>query len=133
MTAPAASPRPPRHPFAKLVGLHLAPPAAGACAGWLDAGPHLHNPVGIVHGGALFSLADTCMGAALFSQLPPGQNCTTVEIKINYLKSVVEGRVDCLAHVLSQGEAVAVVEASLSQNGTPVALCLGTFAVLRRE
>jgi thioesterase superfamily protein len=33
------------------------------------------NPDGTLHGGVIYSLADTAMGAALFSRLEPGEQC----------------------------------------------------------
>jgi acyl-coenzyme A thioesterase PaaI-like protein len=43
---------PPKHPFAKLIGLHFsARPSEGKAACWLEAGEHLHNPGGVLHGG----------------------------------------------------------------------------------
>ena len=38
------------------------------------------------HGGVLFALMDTTMAWAVWSQLDPGFNCTTINIDIHYLK-----------------------------------------------
>src|SRR5262245_35471405 len=105
---------PPRHPFAKVIGLHFsAPPQNGTAAGRLEAGEHLHNPGGVLHGGVVFSMADTVMGAALWSLLPPGHTTSTIEMKINYLLPVVSGRLDCSCRVLHHNETMGVIESEV--------------------
>jgi hypothetical protein len=42
---------------------------------------HHKNGTGVVHGGVLFTMADTAMEAALIPMLEKGQICATVEIK----------------------------------------------------
>src|SRR5438094_627644 len=51
------------------------------------------NPNGVLHGGVIYSLADSAMGAALFAGLAPGEDCATLEIKMNYLAPVLGGSV----------------------------------------
>lgn len=125
---------PPRHPFGKLIGLHFAAaPGDGRAHCFLDAGPHLHNPGGILHGGVVFSMADTAMGAALWTLVQPGHTTSTVEIKINYLEPVVAGRLDCTCRVIHRNDTVGVVEADVRQGETLVATALGTFAILKHR
>jgi len=45
----------------------------------------LTQPFGIIHGGALFSLADGACGLAILSILKELKPFVTVEMKINYL------------------------------------------------
>ena len=75
-------------------------------------------------------MADTAMGAAIHSVLERGDACATIEIKINYLKPVRDGRVSCTAKVIQCGKRVAVVEADIKYHGVLVAKALGTFAVI---
>jgi acyl-CoA thioesterase len=125
---------PPKHPFAKLIGLHFhAPPGEGRSACWLEVSDDLRNPHGVLHGGVLFSMADTGMGAALYSMLEKTETTTTIEIKINYLQAVTQGRVECATRVIHKSPAIGVLESELRNGETLVATALGTFAVLQRR
>ncbi|WP_163846238.1 PaaI family thioesterase [Pseudooceanicola aestuarii] len=50
------------------------------------------NPMGTVHGGWYGTLLDSCMACAICTRLPPGHAYTTLEYKINILRSVPIGR-----------------------------------------
>ncbi len=120
------------NPFAELVGfrLRLGARASGKASAALTLRPELLNPNGVVHGGVLFSLADTVMGAALHTTLAPGESEATIEIKIHFLQRVMQGAVRCRAHIVHRSRRLAVLEARLSVGRERVALALGTFAVL---
>ena len=119
------------NPYADLVGftLRLGRRGSGECSAALDVRPALLNPNGVVHGGALFSMADTVMGAALHTTLAPGEYCATVEIKIHFLQPVNKGRIRCRTRVVQRGRRIAVLESHLSVGRTQVAQALGTFAI----
>lgn len=121
-----------KNAFADLVGftLRLGRRGSGICAAALDVRPELLNPNGVVHGGALFSMADTVMGAALFTTLEPGENCATIEIKIHFLQPVTKGRIRCSTRVVHRGRRIAVLESHLSVGRLQVAQALGTFTIL---
>ena len=91
------------------------------------------NGNGVVHGGALFTLADTAMGAALFSTLGPDEMCATIETKIAYFKPVFEGEVVCTGEIVNRGKTVASTESSLFVNDVLVARATGSFAIFKRK
>jgi uncharacterized protein (TIGR00369 family) len=62
--------------------------------------PELSQPYGYIHGGALMTFMDSLAGMATALHLAPGMGFTTVEFKINFLRSIREG--------LVTGEAVAI-------------------------
>ena len=119
------------NPFAELVGfeLRLGRRGSGSCSAALDVRPELLNPNGVVHGGALFSMADTVMGAALYTTLAPGEFCATVEIKIHFLQPVSKGRIRSRTRLVHRGGRIAVLESHLSVGRVQVAQALGTFAI----
>ncbi|HDP96054.1 MAG TPA: PaaI family thioesterase [Candidatus Aminicenantes bacterium] len=91
----------------------------------------LINIFGQVHGGALFALVDTAMGAALAGLLETGEGMTTVEAKINYIRPVTEKIVVAEAAVLHRGRRTAVLEARVMDgSGLAAAQALGTYLVL---
>ena len=91
------------------------------------------NTHGVVHGGVLFTLADTAMGAALFGALQPGQICATINVKINYFKPVFGGTVVCVSEVVNQGKSVAHLDASMYVDEVLVARANGDFAIFMRK
>ena len=120
-------------PFVEHVGMEIAEFRAGYSRCTLQVAPVHFNTSGIVHGGALFTLADTGMGAAVWAALPKDQNCATVEIKINYFRPVLEGEVECISNVTHQGRTLANVDSELRAGGQLVAKANGTFAIFARK
>ncbi len=120
-----------KNPYAELVGftLRLGRRGSGSCTAALDVRPELLNPNGVVHGGALFSMADTVMGAALHTTLAPGEFCATVEIKIHFLQPVTKGKIRCRTRLVHRGSRIAVLESHISVGRLQVAQALGTFAI----
>lgn len=120
---------PGKHAFGKLLGMRMDSTAEGVCRMHLEAREEHYNPHGVMHGGVMFSLADTSMGAALYPLLDEGETCATVEMKINFLKPVTRGQVSCETTVLRRGKTTAVMESHLRVNGDLVGVALGTYAI----
>lgn len=72
------------HDFGKFVGVHFLERREGTCKARLDIRPEHMNPIGTVHGGCLFTLADAVCGIAASSQ---GSICTTVSSNIQFLNA----------------------------------------------
>jgi acyl-CoA thioesterase len=90
------------------------------------------NDGGIVHGGAIATLADCAMGSALASTLDEGEAPVTVEAKINYLEPGELGTLVATATVRRKGKRFTVLEAEIVQeeSGEHVAYSTGTFTIL---
>ncbi len=117
--------------FGAYLGLETLTKEPGRCAFRFEALPHLDNPHGFLHGGVLFSALDTAMGGALMPLLKPGERCTTLEAKINFLSSVGEGPVLAEAEVVHKGSRVAVLEGrARTEDGRLIALMIGTFYIV---
>ena len=65
-----------RNAFGRLVGLSIDTAADGVCHAHLQTHPEHFNAHGVMHGGVLFSLADTAMGAALYTLLDADESFT---------------------------------------------------------
>ncbi len=120
------------HPFADLLGFSVISRAEGLCRIELDVAPEHFNPHGIVHGGVLYSVADTGMGGALTSLLGDDEICTTVEIKIVYFRPATAGRLICETEVVNRGRRTAALESTLSAGERVLARAYGTFMILPR-
>ena len=122
----------PPHPFADLIGLTFDGSADGQSRCRASIRPELLNPHGVVHGAVAYALADTGMGAAVYTMLEPGESCATIEIKIVYLASAREGELACETKVVRKGSRVAVLESEVFESDRLVAKALGTYSILRR-
>ncbi len=117
------------HPFADLLGFEVVSCAGGNSVSKLPFDPKLDNPNKVIHGGAIYSLADTCMGAAVFSLLEKGERCATIEIKMTYLSPAGTNDLLSKSVVLKKGRRVAMVESDVFSDGLLVAKASGSFAI----
>lgn len=116
--------------FARLVGLRHVLMEGGRAVFTVELQPSHLNPYGVVHGGVVYTLADTAMGAALVSRLAPDERCATLEIKINYLAPAVTGTLRCEARVLERTRRIAVLDAQVRDaEARLVAVASGSFYI----
>jgi uncharacterized protein (TIGR00369 family) len=122
-------------PYYQLLGMELVELERGACRFRLRAEEKLHNLGGVVHGGALASIADAAMGVSLATLTDPrSERPVTVELKINFIAPVVEGELEARGHIVQRGRTVAVGEAEVTDaDGRLVAKAMGTFVIRERE
>ena len=86
------------------------------------------NGAGVVHGGVILTLADAAVSFGIARAV--GGRCTTVEIKINYLRPVTEGVLTARSHLIRAGRRLVVARGQVHCAGKQVAEVLTTFAVL---
>jgi acyl-CoA thioesterase len=121
-----------QHPgFAELVGFEIFPESGGTATAKLTISEHHLNPNGVVHGGALFTLVDTAMGASLMQRLDEGDICATLQISMNFLRPVVDGLVECEAKVINKGRRFANVRGELYVEEKLVGTADGNFAIMQ--
>lgn len=97
----------------------------------MKAGEGHLNDGGILHGGAIATLADCAMGSALSSNLGEGQP-VTVEAKVNYLEPGGEGVVIATGRIRRQGKRFTLLEAEIVQEetGEHIAYATATFTTV---
>ena len=117
------------HPFGDLIGLAFTSYGDGRSSCELEVRRELFNPHGVLHGGVLYSMADTGMGGALYSILEENELCTTVEIKIAYFAAVESGRMTCDTRVIERRSRIAILESEIINEDRLVAKALGTFYI----
>ncbi len=120
-----------KHPFAELLGIKIEEINQGTSKCSMEVQEQFFNPNQVLHGGALFSLADTGMGAALFPSLDKGYVCASIEIKMNYYRPVRSGALTCIGKVLNKGKTIANVEASIYNGEKLVATANGNFSIFQ--
>jgi len=120
-----------KHPFAELIGLVFESMEEGKSLCKIDVNENLFNPQNVVHGGVLYSMADTGMGGALYPLLKDSEYCATIEIKISYFKPVRTGLLQCLTTLTNKGKNVASLESVITNNGIVVAKASGSYSIFR--
>jgi uncharacterized protein (TIGR00369 family) len=119
-------------PFAEVLGLDVVSASPDEVEARLPWEARLCTAGGILHGGALMSLADAAGGLCAYLNLPEGSTGTaTIESKTNFFRAVSEGHVVARSRPLHRGRTTIVVETDLHDAaGKHVARVTQTQAVL---
>jgi len=121
-------------PFHKLLGVRMGIGPNKEGIAWVEIDPEKHYGSRWAHGGMVGALADIASGIAIGRMLEDAINAIdgTIELKVNFLRKVVEGDLTATARVLHFGKRVAVTEVDLTNQGKLCAKAIATF-MLRRE
>jgi 1,4-dihydroxy-2-naphthoyl-CoA hydrolase len=105
-------------PFARTLGIDFTryePDEVRARLAW---SPELCTTGGVLHGGAIMTLADSTGGACAFLNLPENSGgTTTVESKTNFMRAVRDGFIEAVSRPLHAGRTVIVVETDVRDAG----------------
>ncbi len=90
---------------------------------------------GVVHGGIISSLADTAAVYAILPALVDGEGLTSIEFKVNFLRSVHvdAGDLRARAHVVKRGRTIALVDVDVVQQEHLVAKGLFTYLIFDKQ
>src|SRR3970040_2180396 len=122
----------PTPPFWELLGIEVVEIDDGYAKLVMPFHEKLTQPYGIVHGGAVFSLADSAVGFATTSLVEPQRKRITIEMKINFLAPVKDGVMEAKARVLRKGRIIPA-EVDITNNGILVAKAIATYIILGVE
>ena len=119
-------------PFAELLGVEVLAASSEEVRARIAWEERLCTAGGILHGGALMSLADAAGAYCTFLNLPERSTGTaTIESKTNFFRAVREGHVVATSRPLHRGRTTIVVETDLHDaEGKHVARVTQTQAVL---
>jgi uncharacterized protein (TIGR00369 family) len=121
-------------PVAKLVGMRMTSVEPGRVTFELDVGPQHTSPLGTLHGGIVCDVADAAMGCAHASLLEDGETFTTLELKINFMKPVWQGRLVAVGSVVKAGRTIGLTECRVTdESGSLVAFATSTCMTLRGD
>jgi len=118
-------------PFCNLLGIEFASVQDGASECTLQVRPDHYNPQHCVHGGVLYAMADTGMGAAVYSMMQGDQYCATIEIKMSYFKPVRDGTLKCTTRTIKHGKRVVCLESEVFNHDHLVAKASGSFSIFK--
>ncbi|MFM8571016.1 MAG: PaaI family thioesterase [Pirellula sp.] len=105
-------------PVSRLIGFRVDQATAqeidqGMATVRLDVDERFHNPMGRVHGGILSALADAAMGIAFGRTLLAGQDFSTVDLQIQYMRPVKSKELTAKAWVKQRGLRIGFVECEI--------------------
>jgi uncharacterized protein (TIGR00369 family) len=123
-------------PVAVLIGFDAVSVEYGAAVFRLEARRAAHaNPMGTLHGGILCDVADAAMGMACASLLDEGESFTTLELKINFLRPVLDASLEARARVVHSGKSMVYLECEVVAfpEEKLVAKASSTCTILRGE
>jgi len=96
--------------FPQLLGIELDSIESGRARLSVEVRKELLQLQGVMHGGAIASLIDTAVAFAIVSASEPQDSFTTVEMKVNYLTAIREGRVTADARLIRDGRRIIVAD-----------------------
>ncbi|MER6020699.1 PaaI family thioesterase [Streptomyces anulatus] len=117
----------------RLLGMRFDEVDHGRIVISLDTRPDFANPLGTVHGGIAATLLDSVMGCAVHTTLPAGAGYTTLELKVNYIRTArTDGqRLTAEGTVIHAGRRVATAEGKvLDEQGKLIAHATTTCMIL---
>ena len=122
------------NPFWALLGMEII----GIKKGWakirLPFTKKLTNGIGVAHGGAIFSPADSAVGMALIGLTDSNENISTLEMKINYFKQLAEGEIIAEAKIVHKGTMTAIGDVEVRDGkGNLIAKGLTTYAITKKN
>src|SRR3954469_3209343 len=118
-------------PFAVETGVSLDAAAPDEVAGSLPWAPERRTAGGLMHGGALMTLADSVGAGCAFLNLPAGASTSTVSSTTSLVRGVRSGAAHAVARPAHVGRSFILVEVEISNDdGRLVARTTATQAVL---
>ena len=102
-------------PVAMLMGYRLAEIDVGRAVFELEPAEYHYNPFASVHGGIVSTVLDSAMTCAILSTLSIGLSCSTLEIKVNFVRQITSrtGLVRCEGKIIHVGSTIATAEGRL--------------------
>jgi uncharacterized protein (TIGR00369 family) len=100
-------------PFAQQLGMTVDEASADRVVARLAWAPQLCTVAGVMHGGALMSLADTAGALVAYLGLPDGATTATITSTTQLLRPVTGGTVRAVAVPLHRGRTTVTAQTSL--------------------
>ena len=120
-------------PFTRLLGVEITGATAELVEARLPWAPERCTAGGMLHGGALMGLADSCGGLLAFLNLPEGATgTTTLTSTTSFLRGLAGGQAHATSRPLHRGRSTIVVETEVvDDDGRLLGKVTQTQAVLR--
>jgi uncharacterized protein (TIGR00369 family) len=124
----------PRAGWQETIGARIVEVEPGRVVVELDVHAGHRHEGGVVQGGVITQIADAAMGMSLMTEQGEGLSNTTIELKINFLRPVVEGRLRAVGRVVEMRNTLLFSEADvLDADGRLVARASSTCLAIDRQ
>ena len=97
----------------ETLGARIAEAEPGRVVLEIVAGPEHRHGGGVVQGGVITQIADAAMGMSLATLQPDGIWNTTIELKINFIRPVISGRIRAVGRVVEIKQTLMFSEADV--------------------
>ena len=97
----------------ETLGAYVAEAEPGKVVIALEAGAQHRHGGGVVQGGVITQIADAAMGMSLATLQEDGHWNTTIELKINFIRPFVEGRLRAVGRVIDMRQSLLFAEADV--------------------
>lgn len=120
--------------FTDWLGIQFDSFGDGRCRCWIELTDRHRNIYRVAHGGVTYSLLDSAMGVAVWTQLQEGERTATVEIKVTYCRPATDGRLVAEGWVVERTRQLAFTSGEVRNTaGELVAMASGTFYITRAQ
>ncbi len=116
--------------FLEYIGGELMDLGDGYAQLAFEIQPHHTQHLGVVHGGAIATLADHCGWYAVISELEKGFTSVTIELKINYLKPARGEHLVAEAKVVNRTRRTAFTTVEIFAKNILVAFATATYSII---
>ena len=114
--------------FQKMLGIRFVEAHEDGITIELEIKPEFINGAGVVHGGVCATLVDAAAGGGIHNVIGRTSRMTTVELKVNYLRPVVEGKLTARARVVKAGRTICVANVDVfDDEQRQIAVALVTY------
>jgi len=118
-------------PFCKALKMHLEEAGEGMAILSMPYNPDMIGDpdTGVIHGGAVFALMDTCAGVAIFMHSESTMTTATIDLRVDYMRSATPGqRIYTKAEVYKVTRSVAFLRATAWDDDSENAMATATGA-----
>lgn len=100
----------------------------------MDVGPRVHQPMGLLHGGASAVIAESAASLGAYLAAGDGAYAVGTDLNISHLRAKRDGTVRAVAVPIRKGRSLHVWSVDIvDEEGTLVAVARSTLAIRRLE
>lgn len=120
-------------PFHHALGIRMALGPNNEGIAYVEVDPARHYGNRWAHGGVVAALVDIASGLAIGRSIPNALQVIdgTIELKVNYLRRVIDGDITATATLVRAGKRIAVTDVDVTNRGELCAKALATFMLNR--
>ena len=100
----------------------------------MDVGPRVHQPLGLLHGGASSVIAESAASIGAFLNCAEGESAVGTDLNISHLRTRRDGKVRAIAVPVRKGRSMHVWTVDIVDgDGVLIAVARCTLAIIRSD